>query len=313
MAEHAAHPGRGPLLPEPLEARRVVVRRPPGARALREDLNRVGVDRDSAVDRPVDPAGGGDVRSDLHRPLTLSACPSASASHRARPDFCTSATSVPRSSTGSSRATQGGEFRLRIENTDTSREVAEAVDQIQDSLRWLGLDWDGPRHLPTRPDGGLPPRSPSSSSPRGRRTRTRARSASACPTRARRRGTTSCRGRVEVPNEKLEDVVLVRSDGRPDLQLRLAARGRLGRDHARDPRRRPRPEHAEAAQHHPCGRRRSARSTGTSRASSEPTARSSRSAMAPRRRGVPRRPATSPRRCSTSSPCSAGRPTARRR
>src|SRR5665647_1566195 len=37
----------------------------------------------------------------------------------------------------------GGEFRLRIENTDTSREVAEAVDQIQDSLRWLGLDWDG--------------------------------------------------------------------------------------------------------------------------------------------------------------------------
>src|SRR3954452_18479726 len=39
---------------------------------------------------------------------------------------------------------EGGEFRLRIENTDTSREVAEAVDQIQDSLRWLGLDWHGP-------------------------------------------------------------------------------------------------------------------------------------------------------------------------
>ena len=38
----------------------------------------------------------------------------------------------------------GGEFRLRIENTDTSREVAEAVDQIEESLRWLGLDWDGP-------------------------------------------------------------------------------------------------------------------------------------------------------------------------
>ena len=33
---------------------------------------------------------------------------------------------------------------LRIENTDTSREVAEAVDQIQDSLRWVGIDWDGP-------------------------------------------------------------------------------------------------------------------------------------------------------------------------
>src|SRR5256885_10207377 len=39
---------------------------------------------------------------------------------------------------------QGGEFRLRIENTDTGREVAEATEQIQESLRWLGLDWDGP-------------------------------------------------------------------------------------------------------------------------------------------------------------------------
>src|SRR2546421_9120217 len=38
---------------------------------------------------------------------------------------------------------EGGEFLLRIENTDTSREVAEATQQIQDSLRWLGLDWDG--------------------------------------------------------------------------------------------------------------------------------------------------------------------------
>src|SRR4051794_39748075 len=37
----------------------------------------------------------------------------------------------------------GGECRLRIENTDTSREVAEATEQIQESLRWLGLDWDG--------------------------------------------------------------------------------------------------------------------------------------------------------------------------
>src|SRR4051794_2147846 len=37
----------------------------------------------------------------------------------------------------------GGEFRLRIENTDTSREVAEATGQIEESLRWLGLAWDG--------------------------------------------------------------------------------------------------------------------------------------------------------------------------
>ena len=38
---------------------------------------------------------------------------------------------------------EGGEFRLRIENTDTGREVAEATEQIQESLRWLGLQWDG--------------------------------------------------------------------------------------------------------------------------------------------------------------------------
>ncbi|MGH3051936.1 MAG: glutamate--tRNA ligase family protein, partial [Gaiellaceae bacterium] len=36
-----------------------------------------------------------------------------------------------------------GEFLLRIENTDVGREVAESVEQIQRSLSWLGLDWDG--------------------------------------------------------------------------------------------------------------------------------------------------------------------------
>src|SRR5947208_16151317 len=39
---------------------------------------------------------------------------------------------------------RGGECLLRIENTDTNREVAEATDHIQRSLRWLGIDWDGP-------------------------------------------------------------------------------------------------------------------------------------------------------------------------
>ena len=38
---------------------------------------------------------------------------------------------------------QAGECLLRIENTDTSREVAESVEQIERSLRWLGIDWDG--------------------------------------------------------------------------------------------------------------------------------------------------------------------------
>src|SRR5690348_1056593 len=42
---------------------------------------------------------------------------------------------------------QGGECLLRIEDTDTSREVAEAVEHIQESLRWMGMDWDGPVHF----------------------------------------------------------------------------------------------------------------------------------------------------------------------
>jgi glutamyl-tRNA synthetase len=108
---------------------------------------------------------------------------------------------------------EGGEFRLRIENTDTTREVAEAVDQIQSSLRWLGLDWDGPatfqldrmedcREVAQRlvtegkayeDEGAIRFRMPNE-------------------------GVTAwddvVRGHVEFPNEKLEDVVLVRSDGR---------------------------------------------------------------------------------------------------
>ena len=109
---------------------------------------------------------------------------------------------------------EGGEFRLRIENTDTSREVAEAVDQIQDSLRWLGLDWDGPHTFQLdrmedcrkvadqlladgkayEDEGAIRFRMPDE-------------------------GMTAwddvVRGRIEYPNEKLEDVVIVRSDGRP--------------------------------------------------------------------------------------------------
>jgi glutamyl-tRNA synthetase len=36
----------------------------------------------------------------------------------------------------------GGEFVLRIEDTDRERSTPENVDQILDALRWLGLDWD---------------------------------------------------------------------------------------------------------------------------------------------------------------------------
>ncbi len=38
---------------------------------------------------------------------------------------------------------EGGEFLLRIEDTDRKRSTQEAVDAIYDGLKWLGLDWDG--------------------------------------------------------------------------------------------------------------------------------------------------------------------------
>ena len=109
---------------------------------------------------------------------------------------------------------EGGEFRLRIENTDTGREVAEATEQIQEALRWLGMDWDGEltfqldrmdrcRQEAMRlvregkayeDDGAIRIRMPDD-------------------------GITAwddlIRGRIEYPNDKLEDLVAIRGDGRP--------------------------------------------------------------------------------------------------
>ncbi len=109
---------------------------------------------------------------------------------------------------------EGGEFRLRIENTDTSREVAEATDGIVESLRWLGVEWDGDVTFQLdrmqrcveeakrlveegkayEDDGAIRIRMPND-------------------------GVTAwddvIRGRIEYSNETLEDLVAIRSDGRP--------------------------------------------------------------------------------------------------
>lgn len=37
---------------------------------------------------------------------------------------------------------QGGQFLLRIEDTDAARSTAESEQKILDSLKWLGLEWD---------------------------------------------------------------------------------------------------------------------------------------------------------------------------
>jgi glutamyl-tRNA synthetase len=109
---------------------------------------------------------------------------------------------------------EGGEFRLRIENTDTSREVAEATEQIQDSLRWLGLDWDGEvtfqldRMEHCREEAQRLVAEDKAYEDEG-----------AIRMRMPDEGVTGwddlIRGRIEYPNEKIEDLVLVRADGRP--------------------------------------------------------------------------------------------------
>ena len=37
----------------------------------------------------------------------------------------------------------GGEFVIRIEDTDQARSTEQSLNEIFDSLKWLGLDWDG--------------------------------------------------------------------------------------------------------------------------------------------------------------------------
>ena len=49
----------------------------------------------------------------------------------------------------SSRA-KGGKVLLRIEDLDTPRVKPGAVEAIEEDLRWLGLDWDGPVEIQSR-------------------------------------------------------------------------------------------------------------------------------------------------------------------
>ena len=83
------------------------------------------------------------------------ATPSAYVSVPPRPATPTWAWSAPPCSTGRSPATHGGTFVFRIEDTDAARDSEESYEQLLDSLRWLGFDWDeGPEiggpHAPYR-------------------------------------------------------------------------------------------------------------------------------------------------------------------
>jgi len=152
---------------------------------------------------------------------------------------------------------RGGKFLLRIEDTDRARSSQAAVEAIYDGLRWLGLDWDGEavsqfaraaRHAevarglvaaggayfcyasqdeleemrkaaraanrPMRYDGRWRDRDPADA-PAGVKPVVRLKAPQSGHTVIRDR----VQGDVVVPNESLDDMVLLRSDGTPTYML----------------------------------------------------------------------------------------------
>jgi glutamyl-tRNA synthetase len=108
----------------------------------------------------------------------------------------------------------GGEFLVRIENTDTSREVEGAVAHALESLAWLGLDWDRP------PTFQLDRAADTAETARRLVAEDKAyEDEGAIRFRMPDEGTTAwddvVKGRIEFPNEQLDDLVILRSDGRP--------------------------------------------------------------------------------------------------
>jgi glutamyl-tRNA synthetase len=109
---------------------------------------------------------------------------------------------------------QGGENLLRIENTDTSREVAAAVDHIQESLSWLGIGWDDAVTFQLdRMDDCR--RAAEQLVAEGKAYEDEGAIRFRMPDDGVTAWDDVVRGRVEVQNETIEDLVLVRSDGRP--------------------------------------------------------------------------------------------------
>ena len=107
----------------------------------------------------------------------------------------------------------GGTFILRIEDTDRTRSTEEAIDQIKESLRWLGLDWDEyyrqtDRIARHREVVELLLRKGAAYESEG-----------AVWFQVPRTGTTAVEdlilGRVEFSNSEFKDFVILRSDGTP--------------------------------------------------------------------------------------------------
>jgi glutamyl-tRNA synthetase len=154
----------------------------------------------------------------------------------------------------------GGKFLLRIEDTDKKRSTQDAIDAIFAGLEWLGLDWDGDavfqsarleRHsevVQQLLDSGkaykcyaspqelqaLRQAQKEAGKPIGYDGRWRDRSDDEAPEgvapairfKAPQTGDTVIddlvQGRVTVPNETLDDMVLLRADGTPTYMLSVA-------------------------------------------------------------------------------------------
>ena len=166
---------------------------------------------------------------------TLSACPSSSAWPRARPGSSTSAACARSSSTGCSRAGAAGAACCGSRTPTRAARSPSRSSRSSASLRWLGIDWDGPVSFQLD---------------RMERCEAEARrlveqgaayeDEGAIRFRMPDEGVTgwddAVRGRDRVP-ERAARGPRARPLGRPaDLQLRLAGRGLARRDHPRDPR-----------------------------------------------------------------------------
>lgn len=147
----------------------------------------------------------------------------------------------------------GGEFQLRIEDTDKARNVEEAVQPIMDGLAWLGIDHDGAivrqshnaeRHVAVahelvarghayhcHMDAADTETLKAEARSTGRAVRGRDRNAglpaapevSVIRLRAPDGGDTVIddivQGRVSVANDTLDDMILLRADGTPTYML----------------------------------------------------------------------------------------------
>lgn len=151
----------------------------------------------------------------------------------------------------------GGDFRLRIEDTDKARSTQAAIDAILDGMDWLGLEWDGEvvfqsaraaRHAAVAdallasghayrcyatPEelAELRERQRAAKAPLRYDGRWRDRDPAEAPAgapfavrlRAPREGETVIndlvQGRVVVQNSELDDMILLRSDGSPTYML----------------------------------------------------------------------------------------------